>query len=185
MITKRCKFCQETKPLSEFYKKKQMKDGYYNHCKSCHSERYTKKWYKENKSRRKELSDQWRSKNRKRWNELIRKQYHSNIERSRELGLKYERRRSRIKSSPVSKPWKEAIDFIYENCPEGYHVDHIVPLQGKNVCGLHVPWNLRFLSVTENLLKSNRVPDDETTCIFTSLPFSLETYYNSIRIKKP
>jgi len=49
-------------------------------------------------------------------------------------------------------------DFINEVTGIKHEVDHIYPIQGKYSCGLHVYWNLRIITATENRSKKNSIP---------------------------
>jgi 5-methylcytosine-specific restriction endonuclease McrA len=76
--------------------------------------------------------------------------------------------RTRLRQAAIKRatpPWADldAIKAIYVEAArrrkggEDVHVDHIMPLQGRGLCGLHVHYNLRIICAEENLRKSNRV----------------------------
>jgi 5-methylcytosine-specific restriction endonuclease McrA len=76
------------------------------------------------------------------------------------------RRAEKLRATPVwlTSEHISQIEAIYaeavrRSSQEGvkYHVDHIVPLRGNSVCGLHVPWNLQVITARENLIKYNRL----------------------------
>lgn len=89
------------------------------------------------KPKRNAATSLWRKKNRNKCNAY---------------GANYEARK--LKACPIWADLK-AIAQIYISCPKGYHVDHIVPLRGKLVSGLHIPENLQVIPAEENLRKNN------------------------------
>ena len=76
-----------------------------------------------------------------------------------------ERRAMKLQRTPawLTNAHLSAIKAIYAEATEKtsvtgvcWHVDHIVPLLGENVSGLHVPWNLQVITGSENMRKGNR-----------------------------
>jgi hypothetical protein len=67
-------------------------------------------------------------------------------------------RRQLRRATPSWVDW-HALNAIHHTAPLGYQVDHIVPLNGKNVCGLNVPWNLQYMVSAANLAKGNRLTE--------------------------
>lgn len=67
------------------------------------------------------------------------------------------RRRRRYRLATPQWGDLNALVQFAANCPEGHHVDHIIPLQGDAVCGLHLLENLQYLPAEENLSKQNKI----------------------------
>jgi hypothetical protein len=140
-------------PFKDIEKKKEYSKNYYkknklknkDKAKESHRLYYLKnkekiKTYTENnKERKKKYHKEYRLKN----NHLIN-------------ALQAKRRSLKLNATPKFANLNK-IKEIYKNCPKGYTVDHIIPLQGNNVCGLHVEWNLQYLTRSENSSKSNKL----------------------------
>jgi hypothetical protein len=101
--------------------------------------------------------------NRIKYNEYNKKWALYNSEKR--LSLEAKRRASKLQRTPkwLSKEHFEEINDFYQIAKmfeiytgQKYHVDHIEPLQGENVSGLHVPWNLQIMLAKDNLSKGNK-----------------------------
>jgi ribosomal protein L34E len=83
--------------------------------------------------------------------------YHENLhaERARRNSRRRNSRRRYLVERTPAWADREAIRRIYVMCPKGYEVDHIIPIRGRRVSGLHVESNLQYLTNTENKRKLN------------------------------
>lgn len=120
-----------------------------------------KEWYKRSYEKNKDKvlarHRKWRESNPDRCKELHANWIANNKEKHLAYFAEYEARK-RVLKKEVTPVWanRKAILEFYENCPEGFHVDHIVPLQSKYVSGLHVEFNLQYLPAKDNISKGNR-----------------------------
>lgn len=121
-------------------------------------------YYEANREAFRAYHRQHHAKNREKFCEKSRKYRKEN--RGKMNALNAKRRASQNQATPkwLTKEQLEQIAAIYEQAAyltktsgEPHHVDHIIPLQGKIVCGLHVPHNLQILTADENIRKSNKL----------------------------
>jgi hypothetical protein len=151
-MLKKCGRCLAPKPLCDFYKNSSTKDGKQSVCKLCSIE-LSKERKIRNKKPRIVLSAEERKSRNKRSDANWRKNNPGKVNARRR---NYEHSKNKAMPRWLTVDQRNKIKVIYEKVPTGHHVDHIVPLKGKDVCGLHVPWNLQYLPASLNLKKGNR-----------------------------
>jgi len=165
----RCTKCDRDLEPEKFFKSSRNKTGRYSSCKEC-----CKSLHKANSDKYKKHKISWAEKN----PDYHKKYYLNNKDRLGRRNSRYgawyrktdkgrsvkkansAHRRARLKKA--TPPWADLdkIKLIYLNCPKGFHVDHIIPLNSDRVCGLHVKDNLQYLEAKINLLKSNSFKGD-------------------------
>lgn len=160
---KTCYKCKISKEYAEFYPEKGNASGFSSYCKPCNKDYLqARRADKESKKKDSQKKHEWYKRNCNRVKENMQIWVESNRGKSNKVKAKY--RASKLQRTPK---WLTVIDFEriqneyrlaeiltrLHNKP--WHVDHIIPLQGKLVSGLHVPNNLQVLIGSKNCSKQN------------------------------
>lgn len=145
-------------------------------CCVC-AENAFKKWYSDHSETHSQRVNDWRNRNPQKVGVIRQKWAASNPDKVRQASKNWKRSNPakvakhashrRAAQDARMPSWLTAADHlefdsIYKYCSGlraaglDYHVDHIVPLRGKSVSGLHVPWNLRVIPAVDNMRKGNR-----------------------------
>lgn len=162
---KKCKKCGVVKQSSEFHRDKTRKDGLRSACKPCVAT-YMGLYYSNNKEKVMGRVIEWVERNRERHNKkcsrwVKRNRGKVNARTARRYASKTQATPKWVSQNPEML-WM--INEVYDlaklrtdTTGKKWEVDHIIPIRGKDVCGLHTPFNLQVVLQSENRKKSNKL----------------------------
>lgn len=163
MLTKACCRCNVTKSTTDFPKASVGKFGVHSICRTCKAIymveyrlsgklKLSKDKYRKSEHGKAKIKAYTESSK----NKEIQKAYRETEYGKAACVFKLSKYRAMQKQALPSWASLKVLKAIYRQCPSGFEVDHIVPLQGETVSGLHVPWNLQYLSRHDNASKANQ-----------------------------
>ena len=161
-MMKTCNKCKVPKELNLFSKRVRSPDGFRAICKTCETS-YAKAYRQANLDKMTAQQRDYRGANKAKLAAQHKTYAQSNKDKVNAKAGAY--RASKLNATPEwltdthkahMKRTYALSDMMTKATGVPYHVDHIVPLNGENVCGLHVPWNLQALRADLNMIKSNK-----------------------------
>lgn len=178
LTTRQCKTCGETKLFARgtwLWAKSRGAQG--SECLACCKLRdkaayaarghvvteARKLWLQRNPGKVAEVTAAWRSANKDHIRKLNKQWLAANPGYSAEACMKRHALKLQCEPRWLSAEHKAAIKQLYaqaalltQSTGVQHSIDHIVPLQGSKVTGLHVLWNLQVMPLRENIRKGNR-----------------------------
>jgi hypothetical protein len=185
MISQQCKKCEVVKPIED-YQFHRVSGKHYQTCRRCrqlasyewnkkNKDKHNasqKKWRQKNPDREyavlhPEKHKEVAKKAAQKWKESNPSYHHEHYlkNKAKYVASRAKRRAAQKQATPcwLTNVHKCQLQEFYElakakemQTGTKYHVDHIVPINGGTVTGLHVPWNLQLLTAKENLSKGWR-----------------------------
>ena len=177
-MIKNCSWCKQDLPVENFRKRLDKWKNptlIFSWCKSCENQKsreqyekhkarkdaQNKRWYEENKKSRLISQYAWAKKNKDKIAKIQKKHRRSNL--AKDCAKVSLRRAKKIQATPfwanlnIIQCYYSVSAMLNREGEIKYHVDHIIPLNGKNVCGLHNEFNLRVIPAIQNMKKGNKL----------------------------
>lgn len=125
-------------------------------CVECEKEKnnseerkkYMSKYANKNRTKIRKIASEWQKKNKGKVNANTALRHTAKMQRTPAWLTKHDKLHIKCLYQVAAMRTRES--------GQEWHVDHIIPLQGEYVCGLHVPSNLQIIPAVDNMSKGNR-----------------------------
>ena len=131
-VERKCSRCNTIKNVEEFAKTKTVKCGIISTCRKCMNE-HSYEYARKNKDKKRALTAKRRAKRNLASPHWLTEDHFNEI-----------------------KKFYSLAEAAFKDTGIKHDVDHIIPIGGENVCGLHVPWNLQVIPASKNRSKNNK-----------------------------